>query len=132
VKQYASETVAIALCGTKADLLSDDERARVSARASAIARKAGVLHVQTSAKTGTGVREAFEMLAREVQAAAVRRPSPRALAAARVATKSSWGALGPLEAYWPAKSSCAPPGCCLPLPWQRVEQSPMVSRIVSN
>jgi len=128
VRAFAPESTAVLLCATKTDELSEDERARVCSRAGVIARAARVQHVMTSSKHGTAVRAAFEMLAREVRAASVRRRQKESSALA--ASKSGWSALAPLM----QPCSCwAPPGCCLPMPWQRVEgHPPAVGRIVSN
>ena len=110
MKKYASDSVAVVLCGTKVDLLSDEDRMRVCARANTLAAKAGASHVQTSSKQGTGVRAAFEHIAREVRLAATRRGGRMA------ATQPS--GLEALLCCWVA-SSCAPMACCMQMPWQQ-------------
>lgn len=101
VRNYASDSVAIVLCGTKVDLLSVEERRRVCSRANAIASKAGVPHVQTSAKDGTGVSAVFETITREV-----RNRSTQRLDAAHPRSKSIFS------------NYCSPSNpCCLPWPW---------------
>ena len=108
VNIYASDSVPVVLCGTKVDLLCYEERTRLCARGNAIAAKAGAVHVQTSSKEGTGVRAAFELVAREVRVATARRGERGA--AKRPTTGGGMALL-----------SCSPVGCCMQMPWAHAE-----------
>jgi len=104
VRRYASDDVATVLVGTKLDRLSDKERQRICCRANQIATTARIPHVQTSAKTGQGVRAAFETVVREVRAAA----SDRRTALQVSQTNAAWSALAALSV------KCSPESCCMP------------------
>jgi len=69
VQRHSPATKTVVLCGSKVDLLCEDDRIRSLARMNSVAAKAGVSHIQTSAKLGRGVHSAFELVAREVQEA---------------------------------------------------------------
>lgn len=64
LRAMASADIAIVIAGNKADL--DRERQVDKARAVAYAKEVGAVHFSTSAKTGKGVGDAFDELARRV------------------------------------------------------------------
>lgn len=108
VTRYGSDSAVILLCGTKADLLTDSERARVHASASEVAVKLGIPHLQTSSKLDEGVRSAFELIARQVNMATQRR--------AELVKKESTG-LRMIKECWADPAALS---CCLPaLLWSR-------------
>lgn len=121
VAQYAPASCSIVLVGAKADLLSEDERALRTSEAVGVARSRGVrLHTLTSARTGTGVVEAFGMLVREIRYQA---QQPAAARQQPLVVRS-----GADSAPWCSPGCCAPVvGCCLPYwPWSQPSRTPLV------
>jgi len=108
IRAYASDSVAVVLCGTKLDLVAEEDRRRVCSRANELAARAGIPHVQTSSKDGRGVKAAFEAMAREVRAAAA---SQRG-ATAQGSTMSS-KTMSALQVYCSLPEGCS----CMPWAW---------------
>lgn len=108
VRAYASDSVAVVLCGTKLDLVAEEDRRRMCSRANAVAARAGIPHVQTSSKDGSGVKAAFETMAREVRTAAA---SQRGATAQRDSTKSR--TISALQVYCSLPEGCS----CMPWAW---------------
>ena len=65
LQRQANENIIIALAGNKLDLVTDhpDKRAIATADAEAYAREAGLLFLETSAKTAENVRDLFTAIA---------------------------------------------------------------------
>lgn len=103
VRSYASDSVAVVLCGTKVDLLSTEGKRSICSQANAIASKAGVPHVQTSSKDGTGALAVFETITREAHIRRAQRVGP-----------DSTHAKSALATHKPCLPANA---CCLPWPW---------------
>ncbi|KAI9825874.1 MAG: GTP-binding protein of the rab/ypt [Thelocarpon impressellum] len=68
LQRQANENIIIALAGNKLDLVTEspDKRAITTADAEAYAREAGLLFLETSAKTAENVRELFTAIARKL------------------------------------------------------------------
>ncbi|KAI9834608.1 MAG: Formation of crista junctions protein 1 [Phylliscum demangeonii] len=68
LQRQANENIIIALAGNKLDLVTEhpDKRAIATADAQAYAREAGLLFLETSAKTAENVRELFTAIARKL------------------------------------------------------------------
>lgn len=60
VKELSGDLVSVVLVGNKCDL--EDARSVSAERASAVAEQLGYPYVETSAKDGTNIKEAFELL----------------------------------------------------------------------
>ena len=60
VKELSGELVSVVLVGNKCDL--EDARAVSAEKASLVAEQLGFPYVETSAKDGTNIKEAFELL----------------------------------------------------------------------
>mmetsp|Transcript_35596 Transcript_35596/g.62420 ORF Transcript_35596/g.62420 Transcript_35596/m.62420 type:complete len:143 (-) Transcript_35596:297-725(-) len=116
VSTYASDSVCVLLCGTKADRLSKEERARALIHGNTTAARAGIAHVLTSAKDNEGVLPAFEALTREVRAAAAQRSR------AVVLRNETFGERMMKRCYSPA--ACPGLSCCMPLWHQPICESP--------
>lgn len=60
MKELSGDLVSVVLVGNKCDL--EDSRSVSADRASAVAEQLGFPYVETSAKDGTNIKEAFELL----------------------------------------------------------------------